>query len=377
MKTFLIVVAGMFAALVLFVVVVGVLLRFFLMSKLAKFREAIEQMGQQIAAGAVPPFRLVLKPLPRGVWKTERVAELSAGLQQQGFAVAGDFQASNFPIDLKIQLLAHPELGMQAAIYEHPQAGVWVDIVTRYSDGRVVCDSSVRDHLMDSMPQKTIRFHEGADATTVCAAHLAQRPDGPWRKIPLKELPDLFERIYAEELEWRGSRGGPTAEEIGRVSERDGNVATPEIVDAIRSQWQFAFHQHREEMLREGLRDAGGLDAREWDRVSTRLAFIYDGMPVPVAGESLDSVRDAFDTDQEDDDEDYDDDYEQEQARRATELADRVAAVGTRQAFRELTREWLGRRGYTLYRTVDDPVPADVYLMPLYDEDEGVAGHLS
>jgi hypothetical protein len=373
MKTFLIVVAGMFAGLVLFAVVVGVLLRFFVMSKLAKFREAIEQFGQQIAAGAIPPFRMVLKPLAPGVWNTARVTELSNGLQQQGFAVAGDFQAANFPIDVKIQLLAHAELGMQAAVYEHPQAGVWVDIVTRYSDGRVVCDSSVRDHLMDSMPQKTIRFHEGEDAATVCAAHLAQRPDGPWRRIPLKELPELFERIYGEEMEWRGSRGGPTAEEIGRVSERDGNAATPEIVEAIRSQWQFAFQQHRDETLREGLRDSGGLDAREWDRVSDRLAFVYDGLPVSSVGELVDSLRDTFETPTEQDN--YDDErYEEEEARRATELADRVAAVGARQAFVELTRRWLGRQGFSLYRTVDDPIPADVYLMPESDEDDNVAG---
>jgi hypothetical protein len=376
MKTFLIVVAGMFAALVLFVVVVIVALRFFVMSKLAKFRDAIEKMGAQLAAGAIPPFAMKLKPLPEGSWTNERMVELSAGLEQRGFASAGDFLATPFPVELKLRLLAHPALGMQAAIYEHPAAGVWMDLVTRYGDGRVVCDSSCRDHLMDSMPQKSIRFHEGADVATVYEAHVSQRHNAPWREIPLKELPQLFETIYGEEMEWRGSRGGPTAEEIGRVSERDGNPATPEIVEAIRGQWQSAFHEHRTHGLREALRDGGGLDAREGERVSDRLVFVYDGQPVPTVGELVESIREHFENPPEVNEcEDEDDDrYETEESRRATEVADRVAAVGARRAFAEITREWQGRKGFRLYRAVDDPIPADAYLLPEYDED--VAGHL-
>jgi hypothetical protein len=109
--------------------------------------------------------------------------------------------------------------------------------------------------------------------------------------------------------------------------------------------------------------------------VSNRLEFLYDGLPVSNVGELIESLRDWFETSSEQDDDD-DERYEEEEARRATELADRVAAVGAREAFKELTRPWLGRQGFSLYRTVDDPIPADVYLMPEGDEGDHLAGHI-
>lgn len=375
MKTFLIVIAGVFVAFVLFVVVAIVALRFFLMSKLAKFRDAIEQLTQQMGMAEIPPFAMSLKPLRGGEWANDRVAEISGDLQERGFESAGDFQATPFPADLKVRLLTNVDQGMQAAIYEHPVAGVWLEVVTRYGDGRVVCDSSCRDHLMDSMPQKTIRFHEGAGGAEVVDAHLAARPTGDWRRIAPQDLPALFEAIYAEEMEWRGSRGGPTAEEIGRITERDGKPATPDVVDLIRQQWQTQFHAHRITGLREALRDSGTVGAGEWERISERLLFVYDGMPVSQVGEAVDSLRELFEENDEDAGAD-DDLHEEEDARRATELADKVESAGARRAFADVTRMWIGKRGFVLFRTVDDPIPADAYVQPAWDDAEDEGRHL-
>ncbi len=381
MKTFLIVVAGMFAALVLFVVVVIVALRFFVMSKLAKLRDAFEKMGTQLAAGAVPPFAMTLKSLPEGSWNNERVAELSSGLEQRGFATAGDFLATPFPVPLKLRLLAHPALGMQAAIYEHPAAGVWLDLVTRYGDGRVVCDSSCRDHLMDSMPQKSIRFHEGADTSTVYEAHVAQTS----RRPLAADSPEGTAAVVRAHLPGRDgmarlARGADRGRDRARVRagrqpgdarNRRRNPPTMAVrVPRVSGQRpaRGAARWRRSGCTRMGARrESSGVRVRWPTGADRRRTCPIDPRAFRESAGRLWTRR------RRDGDED-EDRYEAEQSRRATEVADRVAAVGARRAFAEITREWQGRKGFQLYRTVDDPIPADVYLLPEYDED--VAGHL-
>jgi hypothetical protein len=358
MQTFLMIVGGFVVGLILFLVATIVALRFFVRSKLGQLKDVIERLVAD-ASIAVPPFRLKLTPLSPGAWQDKRVATLAGELGVRGFESAGDFVADLTPLELNVRLLAHRDLGMQAAIYAHPQAGVWIDLVTRYSDGRVVCDSSLRDHLMESMPQKQIRFHPAASANEVYEQHVALRPPGDWRHVSAENIPSLFEAIYAEEMEWRGARGGPTPAEIARVSERDGTAVTQELIDTIRGRWQAAFHEHRLTQLRDAVTRDGTWDDRELDSLSDRLLFVYDGMPVSAVGEALESIRYVF----EEPLADLDDETAREE-RHAREVADQVTTVGARVAFRELSQLYLGQDGFEFHKSLEDPIPADLYLLP-------------
>jgi hypothetical protein len=368
MQTFLMIVGGLVVGLLLFLVGTIIALRLFVGSKLKMIKEVLERLAAD-ASTAVPPFQLKLTPLPEGASQDERVSTLAQELQIRGFESAGDFVADLTPLELNVRLLAQRDLGMQAAIYSHPQAGVWVDLVTRYTDGRVVCDTSLRDHLMESMPKKQIRFHPAASASEVYEQHVALRPPGDWRHIPTADLPSLFESIYAEELEWRGSRGGPTPEEIARVSERDGTTVTQEMIDTIRGRWQEAFHEHRLSQLREAVIQDGTFRDHELDQLGDRLLFIYDGMPVSAVGDALESVRDFLEAPLDDVD-----DEAARQERHAREVADQVTTVGARVAFRELSTPYLGKEGFQFRTALPAPLPADLYLLPEgdpADEDDG------
>lgn len=363
MKTFLMIVGGIVVGGLLAMVLAVFLISFYLRRKLGSLKEMLTKFADQMQfVEMVPPFRVDLVPLGDPTWSAGQVDEITAVLEQRGFERAGDFQVNPIPAGLQLRLLANEAQGVQSAIYNHGQAGVWIDLVTRYRDGRVVTTSSMRDHLMDSMPTKTIHFHEGAEPGWLLEEHLGKRAVGDWLRVSVAELPDLFQRVYGEEMDWRGERGGPTVEEISRIAERDGTDLPTEMADAIREAWQTAFHEHRTRQLREAFAEVRTVSPAD---IETGV-LIYNGMPVSVIGDALDTLRYLFEPGPDDDDGEDDDAREERLAR---ELADRVAEVGARTAFAQLTGDWLGRNGFRLVATVESPLPADLYRLPDEDED--------
>jgi hypothetical protein len=372
MKTFLMIVGGVVIGGVLLLVIAGVAIWLYVRMKLGSLKGMLEKFADQMKmAGAVPPFRIELEPAAPGTWSNDKVEAISSVLEERGFVRAGDFRVDPIPAGLHVRLLANEDQGVQAAIYEHGQAGVWLDLVTRYHDGRVQTTSSVRDHLMDSMPGKTIKFHEGSETDWLVEEHLGKRPVGEWRRVATTELPELFQRVYGEEMDWRGSRGGPTAEEIKRISDRDGGEATPEMIDTIRQAWQMAFHDHRTGQLREAFFGKDSLSTGDDDS----WLFVYDGMSVSEVDDAIDEVHDLLGLDRRDapgDDEDED----ERESRFAAELADRVAAVGARAAFAEAVAKCLGTGGFEKTKSIDSPVAADLYRLPesVGDDDDDLDG---
>jgi len=361
MKTFLMIVGGIVVGGLLSLLVAGFLMGFYLRRKMGSLREVLTKLVDQMQfVEMVPPFRVELERLTDPAWSRGQLDEITAVLEQRGFERAGDFQVNPIPAGLRLRLLANEAQGVHAAVYDHGQTGVWLDLITAYRDGRVLTTASMRDHLMDAMPNKKILFYEGAETGWLLDEHLAKRPVGDWIRVTASELPDRFLTKYAEEMDWRGERGGPTVEEIARIAERDGTDLPTEMADAIRDAWQTAFHEHRTRQLREAFGHFRELSPDDMENG----ALIYNGMPVYVIAEALESLRYLFEPGPDEDDGDIDYDREERQAR---ELADRVAAVGARAAFAELTRDWLGRSGFERLATVESPLPADLYRLP--DED--------
>lgn len=376
MKTFLMVVGGIVVGGILLLVIGGLIISFYLRSKLGSLKNLLEKFADQVKfAAAVPPFRVTLHPVATGEWSNLKVAEMSGALESRGFVSAGDFRVEPIPAGLHLRLLANESQGVYAAVYEHGQAGIWVDLVTAYRDGRVHTTASLKDHLMDSMPNKTIRFHEGAEAGWLLDEHLSKRPVGDWLRVKADELPDRFVTKYAEEMEWRGMRGGPTEDEIRRVSARDGNEATPEIVHAIRDAWQSAFHAHRAEELKSQFRGMRVLPEEE-ETSETEWLIVYDGMPVSLVGDAVESLRYVFDMESENEDAEDSDSDEDRETRAAQHLADQVAQNGARSAFAEATRAYLGRQGFDKRGTIASPLAADLYHLPESDgEDDDLGEH--
>ena len=88
------------------------------------------RVGQQALARQPDRITLTARPDPPGA-EAQRIL---GGLTREGFSPAGSFAVAEMG-GLPIHFMVKPAESAVAAVYEHPKAGVWCDLFTRYQDG--------------------------------------------------------------------------------------------------------------------------------------------------------------------------------------------------------------------------------------------------
>jgi hypothetical protein len=202
-----------------------------------------------------------LAPVAAVEWDAPaKVEEFVRVLRESQFVDAGTFIV--VPSDLRLTAFCLPQEAAYAIICEHPQAGLWMELVSYYEDGSSVTFSTLRDTLLDRPEHKLIRFFEGFGAEELLRTFLRERPRKPLVRILPQPFSEHFERAYAEGMDWRIARGGPTEDEVRRIAERNGQPFTPEVVERIRERWAAAIDLFRE-MENADRHLAGGSEATE------------------------------------------------------------------------------------------------------------------
>jgi hypothetical protein len=115
-----------------------------------------------------------------------------------------------------------------------------VDLVSYYEDGSSITYTTSPDTMMDRPEKKPIHHLDGFGADELLRTFLRERPHKPLRPVSPQQFQENFERAYAEDMDWRIARGGPTEDEIRRSVERKGKQCTPELVQAVRGSWAAA-----------------------------------------------------------------------------------------------------------------------------------------
>jgi len=161
---------------------------------------------------------------------------LARPLLDRGFTDAGTWVIE--PLGLAVRFLNGPEEGLYAAVYDrHPKAGMWVDLVTLHEDGSsITVNNLARASALDERPGHRKMRLGGARSDEVLDRMRQERARE--RKAPLRlsdaDLPLRFERAYADEMDWRDARGGPTDAEIRRIAAASGKTLTDEQVRAAK-----------------------------------------------------------------------------------------------------------------------------------------------
>jgi hypothetical protein len=245
-KTFLAVVGALAIVFVLGVVALLLWLRWKVGRMASQIVGAMEQhTGAAAKASLVPPFRIGLTPFSAINWDDpEEIEEFAVPLREAQFTDVGTFLV--VPGSLRLAAFCLPRESAYAVIYEHPQAGRWMDLVSYYEDGGSVTYTTSPDSLLDRPVTKPIRHLEGFGATELVRTFLRERPRKPLSAVSPQQFRDLFERAYAEDMDWRIARGGPTEEELRRSAERKGKPCTPELVQAVRGSWAEAIDVFRQ-----------------------------------------------------------------------------------------------------------------------------------
>lgn len=152
------------------------------------------------------PVEIHLSKQRQHVWKDAAAAEaLTEGLRKRGFSDAGVHAIDKFP-GVFVRLMVNEWSSSGAAVYEHPQAGVWADVVGVYDGGGTFCCSSGKDPGLPARlrpPDTKIEYFPGADAGTLYARWQAGRAAQGLVKLTAGDIAAKFEEAWAREMDWR------------------------------------------------------------------------------------------------------------------------------------------------------------------------------
>jgi len=172
--------------------------------------------GKQIGASALAqqPDRIHLQKATPEAWKNRRAAErVAQAFETRGFSDAGVYTIAELPI--VVQLLANGGDSFYAAIYQHPQAGTWFDLASRFEDGTSLTYSTARPNALKPRPGHPVANMHGADPAQVLEKATAQRPRKPLIPAAAYAAVSMFESAYAESMAYRKQVGISTGEVVG------------------------------------------------------------------------------------------------------------------------------------------------------------------
>ncbi len=268
--------------LMLMLLVVGI--KLFLRRFLSKLAGQLEDLALSYV-----PVRIHLQPSSAVEWKdAQDVQQAVREVTQAGFESLGTFTIEEMGF-VRLQGFLSRDNTAYAVVWEHDKAGVWVDLVCKYEDGALLTFANLKPTGLDGREGHTKSYRPGSPRELAEAFFRERRQVGLISLSQASFVTDL-EQSYADEIDWRNARGGPSREEVVRVAELSGQTLTPESLE------QTLQMQRRQAMegLREGLIDRylGTLPGPERARLDEGdLVVVHDKLPAEMLIEEMDTLR--------------------------------------------------------------------------------------
>ncbi|MGY8768963.1 MAG: hypothetical protein ACKVH8_11130 [Pirellulales bacterium] len=339
----------------LLILLVAVLLGFvWIRWKIKNFADQfVNQLAEMLGKmESIPPMRLRLESHEEIPWLDQELIDVFQALvQQQGFELIDQYEAINEVQEmeyLNLQAYFHPQKNAYAIIYEAGHIGVWVDVISVYEDRSRFRVSWQVDDLMDQPPQSQVEFQPDCLPASLVDTFFSHRPQGSFAPMSAELFVSDFENAYAAEMDWRMERGGPTAEELQRITERAGEETNEEEISTIQDLWHDSYCDFLDFELGENLLKERDLSEEEWERVNESILFVHDKL-TPEAVVELFGY--AFE-----EEEPFEKFYQ--------EMLPIIEAKGSRAAFVEINSSEKFQNNYEEYGKMSNPIEADVYLIP-------------
>jgi hypothetical protein len=132
-------------------------------------------------------------------------------------------------------LLKKPD-DVYAVVYEHPKAGVWLNLVILYENGASMTLTTTADRGLEKRPGHPTLHAPGASAEKLYTI-TKELVNEPKRKmLTSTSIVTEFERAWAEGVQWRKSRGVSATEAVSVLLSRDGKNARllrPDRIDFV------------------------------------------------------------------------------------------------------------------------------------------------
>src|SRR5262249_61263645 len=106
-------------------------------------RLVLRQVGIEALKKVPDVARLVKTENPQ--WQDRSKIDAQTGpLKFRGFEDVGSYQVTTMP-GVLLKILFHASSNVAAHVYDHPRAGSWTELATRYTDGRSAYISDLPD----------------------------------------------------------------------------------------------------------------------------------------------------------------------------------------------------------------------------------------
>jgi hypothetical protein len=165
-----------------------------LMSKLGWMKATIDKMPNTIA-------------LTRAAGPEEAALPVAAELTKAGFTHAGAWNIPPMP-KIKLTLMVHRDERFLAAIETASTIGAQVNLHTLYDDDSVTSYTNTRLPAPRALrPEVTYVREPGLAPTALFEKARRERRPNRIRGVSVEDAPKIYERLYAESIQYRKSKG--------------------------------------------------------------------------------------------------------------------------------------------------------------------------
>jgi hypothetical protein len=195
-------------------VVVAVLLPVLKLTIAALFGKAVGEM-----ALASQPEHIHLEHRDESLWKdAARAGRIASALRSRGYEDAGIYAVNEMP-GVVVQLLAHAREGFYAAICEHPEAGMWIDLASKFQDDGSYTLTTSKATGLAPRPGHDVTHAPGLEIEAAIEKARSERPRKWFRPVSTGQAVSDFQQAYAESIAYR-RQVGITRGEVMKVATR-------------------------------------------------------------------------------------------------------------------------------------------------------------
>ena len=179
-------------------------------------RHALAEVGKRAISKL--PECIHLSRVESPSWtNADLVRQQADPLLRNGFQDAGVYSIDRMP-GVLLRMMYQPQAGVAAHIYDHPRAGSWLEMVTRYCDGstHAVCTLAPNGMKQPDWYRK-IQADKAVPSNQIYERFLPMRHQQGIRYVTTAEIVDEFEEAYRKLALWR-QQAGLSPQEVARVA---------------------------------------------------------------------------------------------------------------------------------------------------------------
>ena len=322
---------------------------------ISKFKGVLSAVKDGLENASIhPPCRVNPEPEPNPQWRNpEPIKQFSEEFVANGFTPLGAFTIPEIG-GLQLAVFVNEAESLYGVAYDHKKLPPNIDVVCRYEDGTdLTVTNTTYGSALDRPPGSPIIRLEGGGVREVLAAVATHPATSP--RIPVKgeEYAARFKAAYAKEMNWRLKRGGVTREEVRRQAGKDDHKFTDEQIDEVYKQQRATYMAELQTGCIAQYLDEQKPAPAEWDEIQHRVFAVPETMTEVEVREALESNCDL----------------DEEQTHRLEQI--KLTFGQTALDFmRQVLDGNIGALGLKRLGAVQEPLPAEIFLVEASGEDE-------